>query len=108
MLVRVSFIGTFIRTSHVKVEISFQRSWLKTLISTRCVVRFVEWWGLDVNGEKHSTPQRNPQFFVLVGIYLPPAPPTDNKTFHLYFISKNIQRSIYILYPGMLLKPSNF
>ena len=101
MLVTVSLIATFILLSCVfmyfqkkkKEESSFQRSLLKTLISARCVVRFVEWWVLGVNGEKHSTPQRNPQFFVLVGIYLPPAP-TDNRTFHFDLISKIIQRSI--------------
>ena len=62
-----------------------------------CVVRFVERGGGGVNGEKHRTPQRNPQFFVLAGIYISEA----DRAFKIIIII------IYNLQPNLLVKPSN-
>ena len=63
-----------------------------------CVVRFVERGGGGVNGEKHRTPQRNPQFFVLAGIYISDA----DTAFKIIIII-----IIYNLQPNLLVKPSN-
>ena len=65
-----------------------------------CVVRFVERGGGGVNGEKHRTPQRNPQFFVLAGIYISDA----DTAFKIIIIIIII---IYNLQPNLLVKPSN-
>ena len=68
-----------------------------------CVVRFVERGGGGVNGEKHRTPQRNPQFFVLAGIYISDA----DTALKIIIIITIIGFRIYILQPNLLVKPSN-
>ena len=75
---------------------------LELLIPTMCVVRFVERGGGGVNGEKHRTPQRNPQFFVLAGIYI-----SDADTAFKIIIIIIIGFCIYNLQPNLLVKPSN-
>ena len=72
------------------------------LVPTMCVVRFVERGGGGVNGEKHRTPQRNPQFFVLAGIYI-----SDADTAFKIIIIIIIIIIIYNLQPNLLVKPSN-
>ena len=67
-----------------------------------CVVRFVERGGGGVNGEKHRTPQRNPQFFVLAGIYI-----SDADTAFKIIIIIIIIIIIYNSQPNLLVKPSN-
>ena len=78
---------------------------LELLIPTMCVVRFVERGGGGVNGEKHRTPQRNPQFFVLAGIYISDA----DTAFKIIIITIIIIIGfrIYNLKPNLLVKPSN-
>ena len=73
------------------------------LIPTMCVVRFVERGGGGVNGEKHRTPQRNPQFFVLAGIYISDA----DTALKIIIIIIIIGFRIYNLQPNLLVKPSN-
>ena len=73
-----------------------------------CVVRFVERGGGGVNGEKHRTPQRNPQFFVLAGIYISDADTAFKIiTTIIIIIIIIIGFRIYNLQPNLLVKPSN-
>ena len=80
---------------------------LELLIPTMCVVRFVERGGGGVNGEKHRTPQRNPQFFVLAGIYISDADTTFKIIIIIIIIVIIIRFRIYNLQPNLLVKPSN-